>query len=68
MTEERNKYGIPTMPSRLDSLEKSIHNGYRGLAWFHRQAAAELPIGVSRATHETRAACLELVAADYKGG
>ena len=67
MGEDRNQYGIPTMPSRLDTLINEMYRLYRDLAWLHRQAATELPIGVIRATHETRAAFMESIAEDYKG-
>jgi hypothetical protein len=68
MGEDRNQYGIPTMPSRLDTLINEMYRLYRDLAWLHRQAATELPVGYQRLTHEARAAYLEAMAADYKGG
>jgi hypothetical protein len=68
MGEDRNQYGIPTMPSRLDTLTHEMYRLYRDLAWLHRQAATELPVGYQRLTHEARAAYLEAISADYKGG
>ena len=68
MTEERNDYGIPRMSCQLETLTKAIYSCYRDLAWLHRQAATELPVGYQRLTHEARAAYLEAISADYKDG